>query len=220
MWHRRQKIRFTPAALVAVMLGTAACATVPPEPSLQQSRSRALGNAAQTASSEGRFNEAEKLWKASVTEAERAPVDTRSLALGLMGLSTIYKQQARYAEAGALALRALSIWQTIDPMLDVKDEFKHKARHMAQEMEAYICAHLGFVYHVQGRFADAKPFYVRSLRIFERLRMLGEPHVIETQLNYASVLRATNRGSAASAIEDRVARLKSKVGSIVPEPPK
>ena len=69
---------------------------------------------------------------------------------------------------------------------------------------------LAELHRAQGEFAEAEPFYQRSLAIREKA--LGPEHldVAESLENYAGLLRATGRDAEAVELEARAKAIRQK----------
>ncbi len=62
---------------------------------------------------------------------------------------------------------------------------------------------LAELYHAQGRYAEAEPFYERALAIWEKVLGPDHPHVAKGLENSAALLRKTGRATEAAKMEAR-----------------
>jgi CHAT domain-containing protein/Tfp pilus assembly protein PilF len=123
---------------------------------------------------EGRFAEAETLYKRALAIREKALApDHPDVATGLNNLAALYVDQGRYAEAEPLYKRALAIWE--------------KALGPDHPDVATGLNNLAVLYGHQGRYSAAEPFSRRALAIWEKA--LGPDHPdVATGLNNVAVL--------------------------------
>ena len=68
---------------------------------------------------------------------------------------------------------------------------------------------LALLYHAQGRYAEAEPFYQRSLAILEKAFVPEYPHVAASLENYANLLRETEREDKAEEMEARAKAIQA-----------
>jgi tetratricopeptide (TPR) repeat protein len=68
---------------------------------------------------------------------------------------------------------------------------------------------LGMLYHIQGRYAEAEPFYKRALAIREKAFGPDHPNVAESLSLLAELYRAAKRETEAKELEARAARIRS-----------
>jgi tetratricopeptide (TPR) repeat protein len=76
---------------------------------------------------------------------------------------------------------------------------------------------LAFIYHVQGRYADAEPLYRRALVIVEKVLGPHHPNVATAMENYAALLRKTNRSAEAEKLEERAKAIWSGESEETPQ---
>jgi CHAT domain-containing protein len=122
---------------------------------------------------QGRYDEAESLYKRSlaIVETVANPDQQLSISLDLDYLASLYFYEGRYAEAEPLYKRALAIEEkalgTNDPdlMTDITSQS------VRQNVFLYVngLGNLGALYYVQGRYAEAEPLDKRALAIHEKL---------------------------------------------------
>ncbi len=76
--------------------------------------------------------------------------------------------------------------------------------------------HLGELYRLQGRYAEAEPLYKRALAIKEKFLGPEHPEVATSLnnlgllLNYSVLLRATDRSDEAERMEARAKAIRAK----------
>ena len=142
-----------------------------------------LHNLALVYQEQGRYAEAEPLFKRALAIYEKAlGPEHPDVATILNNLAFVYRAQGRYAEAEPLFVRALAIYE--------------KALGPEHPNVATSLNNLAFVYRAQGRYADAEPLYKRALAISEKA--LGPEHleVATTLNNFARVYQAQGRYDA------------------------
>ena len=110
---------------------------------------------------QGRYSEAEPLYKRALAARERVLGPEHPLTLRSMhNLSTLYQAQGRYSEAELLLKRALAARERV-----LGPEHPETLRAVGS---------LGSLYHFQGRYGEAEPLYKRALAARERV--LGPEH--------------------------------------------
>ena len=121
-----------------------------------------LNNLAELYRGQGRYPEAERLYKRVLAILEKLPngaADTR-VATTLSNLALLYQAQRRYADEEPLYQRALAI--------------REKALGPDHPDLAWLLNNLGGLYQVQGRYGDAERLFKRSLAI--DVKALGPEH--------------------------------------------
>jgi tetratricopeptide (TPR) repeat protein len=68
---------------------------------------------------------------------------------------------------------------------------------------------LAGLYHIQGQYAQAEPFYARSLAILEEALGPNDLNVAGILDNLAELYRATKRDEEAKTLEQRAARIRA-----------
>jgi len=120
-----------------------------------------LNNLAELYRVQGRYSEAEPLYKRSLLiREEQLGVDHPDTATSLNNLAALYQAQARYSEAKPLYKRSLSI-----------SEEQLGTDHPDT---AISLNNLALLYYAQGRYSEAEPLYARAIEIF--LQALGQDH--------------------------------------------
>jgi tetratricopeptide (TPR) repeat protein len=120
-----------------------------------------LNNLAILYESQGRYTEAELLYRRSLAIREKQlGVDNPHVGTSLNNLAVLYESQGRYTEAEPLYLRSLAI-----------DEKVYGEDHpeIATDLN-----NLAFLYNAQGNYAEAKTLSQRALNILQKA--LGNHH--------------------------------------------
>jgi CHAT domain-containing protein/Tfp pilus assembly protein PilF len=121
-----------------------------------------LANLAGIYDAQGRYSEAETLYRRALAVQEKAlGPDHPDTAASLVSLAGIYDAQGRYSEAETLYRRALAV--------------REKALGPDHPETAASLARLANIYGSQGRYAEAEPLSRRALAIWEKA--LGPEHV-------------------------------------------
>src|SRR5262249_41239691 len=133
-----------------------------------------LNNLAELYRAQGRYADAEPLYKRSLAIREKAlGADHPYVAVSLNSLAELYRIQGRYADAEPLYKLALRIAETYGPVA-----YDHPAF-------AGLLNNLAELYRAQGRYADAEPLYKRSLAIREKAFGTDHPDVAVSLNNLA-----------------------------------
>ncbi len=143
-----------------------------------------------------RPEEAETLYRQALAAAEQALGPAHlDLAPLLVTLADRYAGQSLHAEAAPLYERAVVLLEA------------ELGRYHPDVATAL--AGLASAYYHQGFHAEAAPLYERSLEVLEVMLEPDNVRLADLLAEYAGVLRATNRGMEAVAIERRVLALRS-----------
>ncbi len=145
---------------------------------------------------EGRYDEAEKMFLACVSDAENFGASDERLPLSLNNLAWLYRLQGKYAEAEPLYQRALGIYETA-----LGPEHPYVATGLNN---------LAGLYHTQGKYAEAEPLYQRSLAIREKALGPEHPYVATNLERYAGSLRKMERDAEAEEMEERAKAIRAK----------
>src|SRR5260370_857993 len=141
-----------------------------------------LSNLAGLYKDQGRFGEAEPLFKSALAIAEKAlGPDHPDVGGDINSLAELYRDQGRFTEAEPLYKRTLAIAE--------------KALGPAPPTVGKTRTTLAILHHAQGRFADAEPLYSarsRSMRRRSALTTPMSPETSTTSHGYTSN-RATGR---------------------------
>lgn len=156
-----------------------------------------LDDLAELYRAQGRYAEAEPLYKRSLAIREKISTPDQADQVGTLdGLAELYKAQGRYAEAEPLFKRSLEI-----------SEKNHGRTH--PEVAAGVES-LAELYNAEGKYAEAEPLYRRSLRIWEANLGRDHPQVATSLEKYAAVLRHLNRETEAAQMEARAKAIRAK----------
>jgi CHAT domain-containing protein len=162
-----------------------------------------LNDLAELHRAQGRYADAEPLYKRSLAIREKAlGPDHLDVAASLNNLALIYEAQGRYAEAESLLKQSLAI--------------KEKTFGPEHPYVAIALHNLASIYQAQGRYADAESLYERSLAIAEKLiaeQAIGPDHpAIATLLNSMAMLYAKQgRFADAEPLLKRSLAMREKV---------
>jgi tetratricopeptide (TPR) repeat protein len=155
------------------------------------------GNLAGLYASQGRYTDAEPLYKRSLAIKEKAlGLDHPSTAINLNNLAELYREQGRYAAAEPLFKRALAIHEKA---------FGPDHPDVAQSLN-----NLAGLYNNQGRYADAEPLFKRSLAIREKAFGPDHPDVAQSLNNLAELYRAQDRFADAEPLYKRSLAIHEK----------
>ncbi len=147
---------------------------------------------------QGKYAEAEGLWKRSLAISEKTLGAGHSEVVDTLGnLAVVYKEQGRYAEAEGLLKRALTI--------------NEKARGGNHPSGANTLHNLADLYQEQGKYADAEGLYKRSLAIREKVLGQDNPEVADTLNNLANVYHSQGKYAAAEGLHKRSLAIREKV---------
>jgi CHAT domain-containing protein/Flp pilus assembly protein TadD len=149
-----------------------------------------LNNLAQLYQLQGRYADAEPLYRRSLAIREKAEgPDHPFVAVILSSLAGLYEHQGRYADAEPLLKRSLAIGE--------------KALGPDHPDVATALNNLAMLYQTQGRYADAEPLYRRSLAIREKA--LGPDHsdVAASLNNLAELYKIQGRYADAEPLNKR-----------------
>ena len=153
-----------------------------------------LGSSYQT---EGKYTEAESLYKRALAIREKAlGPEHPSVARSLNNLAGLYRAQGRYAEAEPLYQRSLAILERI---------LGPEHPHVAQSLNS-----LAAFYQAQRRYAEAEPLLKQALAILEKVLGPEHPNVATSLENYAAVLRETEGEDKAEELEARAKAIRAK----------
>jgi tetratricopeptide (TPR) repeat protein/CHAT domain-containing protein len=146
---------------------------------------------------QGRYAEAEPLYKRALAFLEKARgPDHPAVAMSLINLALVYRAQGRYAEAEPLYRRALAIFE--------------KARGPDHPDVASSLNGLALVYGAQGRYAEAEPLHKRALGIREKALGPDHPAVVRSLIDLAEVYRAQGRCAEAEPLHKRALGIRER----------
>ena len=158
--------------------------------------SRAHRNLAKVLWRQGWVDEAEFLFKRTLTIGEEAwGLDGRPVAPSLRNLANFYYKQGRYAEAEPLFRRLLSIGERImgpdHPDL------------------AGIINNLGAIYFLRGEISKAEPLFRRSLAIWEKSLSPNHPILATGLENLAEIYIAHGKPDEAKRLLERAEQIRA-----------
>ncbi len=163
-----------------------------------------LNNLAELYRAQGRYTEAESLYKRSIAISEKAlGPEHPDVATSLNNLAELYSAQGRYAEAEPLHKRSLAIGEKA-----LGPEHPNNTRSLNG---------LARLYHDQGRYGEAEPLYRRTLAIVEKVLGPEHPDVATSLNNLAELYRAQGRHSEAEPLQKRSLAIGEK--ALGPEHP-
>ena len=146
---------------------------------------------------QGKYDEAETLWKAALKDAESFPPDDPRLVVSLKSLADLYNDQKKFTEAEPLYQRLLAIEEKIQG-----------SDHPDVATTLYRLAKL---YHAQGKSTEAEPLYQRALAIRDRVMGPTHPDVVMILESYGALLREMHRtDNTARLIEARIKAHRGK----------
>ncbi len=125
---------------------------------------KSLNNLARLYRTQGKYDEAEQLFKRSLAIREKVlPTDHPDIAEALNGLAELYYFQKRYDEAEQLFKRSLAIREKVLPT-------DHPG--IAEALNG-----LAELYYFQRRYYEAEQLYMRSLALMEKAHPPDHPNV-------------------------------------------
>jgi tetratricopeptide (TPR) repeat protein len=148
-----------------------------------------LHNLANLYAEQGKHREAEPLYQRALLILEQGLGPNHpQVASSLTSLGLLYAEQGKFTEAEPLYQRALRILgEAPDP---------------AHPQVAEPLANLALLYYDLGKYSEAEPLYQRALRILEQAPSPNEHLTRTIAKNYATLLRAMERGSEAHHLEE------------------
>ena len=158
-------------------------------------RAATLNNLADLFVIEGRFGEAELLFRGATDVIELAlGLDHPDVATQLHAVATFYADQGIDVEAEPLYERAVAI--------------REAGLGRENPVTAESLAGLAASYYRQGFHIEAEPLYQRVLSVMERELAPDNVRLAEVLDEYAGLLRATNRGADAAELEARARQIR------------
>jgi CHAT domain-containing protein/Tfp pilus assembly protein PilF len=154
---------------------------------------------------QGKYNEAEPLYKRSLSIREKALGSNHpDVAASLNNLAGLYYSQGNYSAAEPLLKRSLSIYE--------------KALGSNHPDVATSLNNLAALYRTQGNYSAAEPLYKRSLSIYEKALGSNHPDVALSLNNLAELYRTQGNYSAAEPLYKRSLSIYEKaLGSNHPD---
>ncbi|HJU15371.1 MAG TPA: CHAT domain-containing tetratricopeptide repeat protein [Stellaceae bacterium] len=139
---------------------------------------------------EGRYAEAEPLYKRSLAMREKAlGPEHPDVAASLNNLAELYEAEGRYTEAEPLFRRSLAILE--------------KALGPEHPNVATSLNNLAGLYWAQGRYSEAEPLFRRSVAIRERAPGPEHPRLASSLNNLAELYKAEGRYAEAEPLYKR-----------------
>ena len=157
----------------------------------------ALYNLAEVYWRQGKYADAERLYKRTLAIYEKAlGKDHTDVADTLNNLGLVYGDQGKYAEAQGVYKRALAIYE--------------KARSANPASMANTLHNLAIVYIEQAKYAEAEGLYKHALAIKERALGTDNPDVAKTLSNLADVYVEQAKYAEAEGYYKRALAIKEK----------
>ncbi|MBD1874065.1 tetratricopeptide repeat protein [Nodosilinea sp. FACHB-131] len=139
-----------------------------------------LNNLALVYESQGRYSEAEPLYKEGILLEEKLfGKEHPNLARSLNNLAELYRAQGRYNEAEALYQEALALRRQLPDAAD--------------SLVASILNNLALLYNLQGRYSEAEPLFQEALALLQKLWGDDHPYTATTFDNLAELYRIQGR---------------------------
>jgi len=147
-----------------------------------------LHNLALVYDNQGKYAEAEPLYKRALVIAEKAlGPEHPHVAQSLNNLGGLFATQGKYAEAEPLFKRARAI--------------NEKALGPEHPSVARNLNGLASLYQAQGKYNEAAPLYKRALVIYEKALGPEHPHVVTTLENYTAMMKMNEWNAKAAKLE-------------------
>ena len=156
----------------------------------------ALFNLGSLYRTQGKYSDAEELFKRALVVKELAGTDTPDVADTLNSLASVYLDQGRYADAEGLYKRALSI--------------REKTLGKGHPEVAKTLNNLAIVHTQKGEYADAEELYKRALAIKEKAVGANHPSVAASLTNLAILYLNEGKYAEAEALQKRALALEEK----------
>ncbi len=145
--------------------------------------------AAKAALQQGRYNEAEAMFRSLAKKAEEDfGAEDPKVASAIRSLALVYSLQGKYAVAEPLLYRSLAIMEKADPEnIETSAALEQLAR----------------LYHTQGRYAATELILHRSLAIRERALGPDHPEVAKVLKQIAVLYKKVGKKDEAKRLEER-----------------
>jgi tetratricopeptide (TPR) repeat protein len=165
-----------------------------------KSRTLALyfNNLAELYRSQGRYEEAEPLYKQALTLYQKLLGDRHpDVAIIINNLAVLYKSQGRYEEAEPLYKQALALKQELlgDRHLSVATSINN----------------LAVLYDSQGRYEEAEPLYKQALSLIQELLGARHPDVATSINNLAFLYSSQGRYEEAEPLLKQALALRQEL---------
>ncbi len=175
-------------AIFVLVVGTSLylkSALYPPVPPWEMHHQAGL-----TAYRDKNYSEAEKQFKAALTEAEKLSTDDWRLALTLGNLAEVYRFQSKYSQATPYFQRLLKISEK-----NLGPDHPNVAAHLNN---------LAGNYRTQGMLAEAEPLYKRALEIWESNLGPANALTLFALKNYVDLLHQMGRDAETESYQSRL----------------
>ena len=157
----------------------------------------ALNNLAGLYESQGRYSEAEPLYKQSLEIIRTSlPADDPDLATSINNLAGLYHAQGRYSEAEPLFIQAIEIDRKSLPA-----DHSQLATHLNN---------LASLYRVQGRYSEAEPLFMQALEIKRKSLPADHPSLATSINNLAGLYESQGRYSEAEPLYKQAIEIDRK----------
>jgi tetratricopeptide (TPR) repeat protein len=221
-----------------LLVGILCLAFCPAVASAQDALWKKYTKAGRTASEQGHYAEAEKMFLAAIQVAEGVGPRNPRLAPSLDNLAELYYAQGKYAKAETLFKRALAVngkvlgpehrglimslhhlallywaqgrYTEAEPLYKQVLMILEKDVGPAHSDVAPWLDTLALLYYYKGDYAKAEPLYRRALAIAEEVLGPDHPDMAVGLENYAALLRKTSRELEAAKIEGRAKVIRAK----------
>lgn len=198
-------------------------------------RYKAAGNAA---AQQGRYEEAERLFRAAIEQAEQFGTLDPRLAESLNELAILYATQHKFAQAEPLFQRSLGVcvaalgpdhpdvaiilrnmgilkaslrgYAEADVLLSRSLSVTNRVLGQEHPLVAVTMRTIAVFQAVQGHYGEAERFIRRSLEISEKTLGSEHPEVAASLDVFAQVLRAVHQETEADRVELRAQEIRAR----------
>jgi len=196
---------------------------------------KAAGNAA---AEQGRYEEAEKLFRAAIEQAEQLGSFDPRVADSLNQLAIFYASQHKFTQAEHLFQRSLGVsvaalgpdhpdvaiilrnmgilkaslgnYAEADALLSRSLSLTNRTLGQEHPLVAVTMRTIAVFQAVQGRYGEAERFIRRSLEISEKTLGSEHPEVAESLEVFAQVLHTVHRDREARQLETRAQEIRAR----------
>lgn len=156
-------------------------------------------NSAQTATAEGKLDQAETMWLAAMEEAKDFGQTDPRYSETLEALANVLYMQKKYADAEPLVRNVL-----------LAKCFENEARPGSQHKTVGLLSHkLAVILMAQGKALEAESSYKRALELLHKALGSDHPQVISVLDEYAQLLTNTHRQAEAEHLKTCIQGLQS-----------
>lgn len=154
-----------------------------------------LNRLAQVYHDQGKYTQAEPLYRRSLTLVEKALGSSHpDVAANLNNLATLYRDEGRYDRAEALYKQSLGI---------VRKALGRESPDVAISLN-----NLAELYQDEGKYAQAEPIFKQSLEIWEKTGGLNDPNVAISLNNLGALYDNQKKYAEAEKIYKRALAIK------------